>query len=106
MDEKFGKTMEEVRTDVAALLRGQTWPDAPASQGSTICLRILSEGNRGEDVKALQILLSGMDCPCGNADGIFGPKTRKATEKFQKKQGFPANGVADIPTWSKLLGVT
>ena len=105
---KYGKTMADVRKDVAAIMRGNDQPEAPepTPQGNVVSLRSLYEGNQGEDVKALQILLNGMSCSCGNADGIFGPKTKKATEKFQKKHNLPGTGVADIPTWSKLLGVT
>ena len=105
---KYGKTMADVRKDVAAIMRGNNQPEAPepTPQGNVISLRSLSEGSQGEDVKALQILLNGMSCSCGNADGIFGPKTQKATERFQKKHNLPGTGVADIPTWSKLLGVT
>ena len=102
---KYGKTMEDVRGDVAAIMRGNDRPEAPTPQDNTIRLRILSEGSRGEDVKALQILLSGMDCPCGNADGIFGPKTRKAAQAFQKQAALPVTGTISQPEWLHLLGV-
>lgn len=118
---KYGKTMDNVRRDVAALMRGEEWPETPAPaptpkptpvptptpapQGNAISLRTLSEGSTGDDVKALQILLTGMGCNCGNADGIFGAKTLAAVKKFQDMCGLVADGVVGILTWSKLLGV-
>ena len=111
---KYGKTMDNVRQDVAALMRGEAWPEtpattpkptpAPAAKTNTIGVRTLREGCEGEDVKALQILLTGWGCKA-DADGIFGPKTGAAVEKFQKKYGLTVDRVAGIETWSKALGV-
>jgi hypothetical protein len=106
---KYGKTMKDVRNDVAAIMNGKVEPakpaPAPASKGNTINLRTLSQGSKGEDVKALQILLNGMGFNCGTADGIFGAKTLAAVKKFQKMCGLVADGIVGILTWSKLLGV-
>jgi hypothetical protein len=110
---KYGKTMKDVRNDVAAIMSGKvesakptpTPAPAPASKGNTITLRTLSQGSKGEDVKALQILLNGMGFNCGTADGIFGAKTLAAVKKFQKKVGLGTDGIVGILTWSKLLGV-
>ena len=112
---KYGKTMDDVRRDVAALMSGKVEPveptptptptPAPASKGNAISLRTLSNGSKGDDVKALQILLNGMGFNCGTADSIFGAKTLAAVKKFQKKVGLGADGIVGILTWSKLLGV-
>ena len=118
---KYGKTMDDVRRDVAAIMRGEEWPEMPATdpapkptpgptptpapQGNAISLRTLSEGSTDNNVKALQILLNGMDCDCGTADGIFGAKTLAAVKKFQDMCGLVEDGVVGILTWSKLLGV-
>ena len=109
---KYGKTMDDARRDVAALMSGKVEPTpaptptpAPASKGNAISLRTLSNGSKGEDVKALQILLNGMGFNCGTADGIFGAKTLNAVKAFQKKVGLSADGIVGILTWSKLLGV-
>lgn len=110
---KYGKTMKDVRNDVAAIMSGKVEPakptptpaPAPASKGNAISLRTLSQGSKGEDVKALQILLNGMGFNCGTADGIFGAKTLAAVKKFQTKVGLGADGIVGILTWSKLLGV-
>ena len=100
---EFGKTMDDARRDVAAIMNGKT-ETAPAAKTNTVGLRTLRNGDKGEDVKALQILLNGMGFDCGAADGIFGSKTGAAVEKFQKKYGLAADKVAGIQTWSKLLG--
>ena len=117
---KYGKTMDDARRDVAALLRGEEWPEAPApdpkpepeqkpepaqTSGSyTLTMRVLKEGCTGEDVKALQQLLTANDCPA-DADGIFGPKTKAAVEKYQGKVNLPADGKAGQQTMGSLLGV-
>lgn len=117
---KFGKTMDDARRDVAALLRGEEQPEAPApdpkpepeqkpepapTSGSyTLTMRVLKEGCTGEDVKALQHLLTANDCPA-DADGIFGPKTKAAAEKYQGKVNIPADGKAGQQTMGSLLGV-
>ena len=79
----------------------------PAPQGSTVALRTLSKGSKGEDVRALQILLSGRGCN-GNMntpDGIFGPNTLGAVKLYQKKVGLDDDGIVGILTWRSLLGV-
>jgi hypothetical protein len=105
---KYGKTMDDARRDVAALMGKKVEPanpaPAPVASGNAISLRTLSKGSTGDDVKALQILLTGWGCKA-NADGIFGSKTKKAVEKYQHKVGLEDDGVAGIQTWSKLLGV-
>ena len=37
-----------------------------------------------------------------DADGIFGPATRKAVRDFQSVFGLPATGIVDYPTWYKI----
>jgi hypothetical protein len=109
---KYGKSMDDVRRDVAAIMNGKEEPakpatapaPAPAVKTNTISIRTLSEGCEGEDVRALQILLSGRGCKT-DADGIFGPKTKKAVEKYQKKVGLTVDGIAGKDTLSNLMGV-
>ena len=104
---KYGKTMDDARRDVAALMSGKEEPaptPAPASKGNAIGLRTLSSGSKGEDVKALQILLTGRGVST-DPDGSFGPKTLNAVKTYQKKVGLDADGIVGVLTWSKLLGV-
>ena len=72
-----------------------------------IGLRTLEKGSTGEDVRALQILLSGRGCngKMHKPDGIFGPNTLGAVELYQKKAGLEIDGVVGVLTWSSLLGV-
>ena len=67
----------------------------------------LSLGSEGESVRALQILLIGNDCSCGDygADGDFGGATKAAVVKYQGKVGLEEDGVCGPKTWAKILGV-
>ena len=61
----------------------------------------LMEGHSGYAVQQLQILLrdkgylSNSEC-----DGIFGPKTRDAVEKFQEVHGLTVDGIVGPKTWA------
>lgn len=68
-------------------------------------MRNLKKGCKGEDVKALQILLNGRGFNCGTADGIFGTKTDKAVKSCQTENKLTVDGVAGKATMSALLGV-
>lgn len=76
----------------------------------TMDMRNLKKGCKGEDVKALQILLIGRGYSCGSAgaDGDFGSATYKAVKAYQEdhedKCGKP-DGVAGKKTMGSLLGV-
>ena len=70
-------------------------------------LRVLKNGDSGDDVKAMQQLLEANDCK-GKMDskkyGSFGSKTEAAVKQFQKKKKLPQTGKCDEPTWAALLG--
>lgn len=70
-------------------------------------MRVLSNGDKGEDVKALQILLMGNACPCGKwgADGEFGIATENAVKQYQQKKKLQFDGIAGPETFKSLLGV-
>ena len=40
--------------------------------------------------------------PMVDADGIFGPETKVAVEKFQSIFGLPVTGIVDYRTWYKI----
>lgn len=69
--------------------------------------RTLSQGASGEDVRQLQIRVSGY--PGYGAvlalDGAFGPGTRSAVIRFQQAYGLAADGVAGPATFSKLYAL-
>ena len=69
----------------------------------TVTLNLLKNGSKGENVKALQILLNGRGFNCGTADGILGSKTVTAIKSFQDKNGLTKDGVVGAATWKALL---
>lgn len=58
----------------------------------------LSEGSRGDKVKALQQALIDLGYLTGRADGSFGTMTRNAVIDFQKANGLIADGIAGSAT--------
>ncbi|MBS6396821.1 MAG: peptidoglycan-binding protein [Clostridiales bacterium] len=67
----------------------------------------LSEGASGSKVQQMQEQLNVIGdaypaLPRIAADGIFGPGTRAAVQKFQSIFGLPATGIVDYPTWYKI----
>ena len=83
-------------------------PATEPERGEGLNLRVLKKGDKGEDVRALQILLAGNGCQ-GNmyeaGYGSFGANTEAAVKLYQKKTGLPQTGVADDAAWRRLLGV-
>ena len=70
-------------------------------------MKYLRKGSRGEDVRALQILLMGRGYSVGNcgADGVFGNDTHSAVTKYQRAKGLEIDGIVGQETMSSLLGV-
>lgn len=68
-------------------------------------LNVLRRGDKGEQVKTLQRLLSAFGCSVGlsGIDGSFGPATEKAVIKYQKKYGLTQDGIVGSATWTSLL---
>ena len=95
---KHGKSMDTFREDVASLNgRKEKSPQLP----------VLELGSRGENVRAMQILLEGNGCTCGRwgADGEFGAATLQAVKAYQQKKGLASDGIVGALTWGALLGV-
>jgi N-acetyl-anhydromuramyl-L-alanine amidase AmpD len=63
----------------------------------------LKLGSKGADVVTLQNRLNALGCPCGAADGDFGPRTESAVKAFQKKKKLVQDGVVGPKTWAALL---
>lgn len=76
-------------------------------EGYTMNMRNLKRGSRGEDVRALQILLAGRgyNGKMNKPDGIFGPNTEGAVKLYQKAKGLTVDGIAGPKTLGELLGV-
>ena len=85
-----------------------TEPETAPKSDFSLEMRVLKYGCKGEDVKALQILLIGNGCSCGEwgADGSFGTATEDAVKKYQRNNGLQVDGKAGPVTMSKLLGVS
>ena len=69
---------------------------APAVAEAESTVRDLKIGDTGDAVKAVQSAL-GI-----NADGIFGPNTRRTVISFQSKNGLDADGIVGAATRQKL----
>lgn len=82
-------------------------PATAPTGGAFIAMPTLKRGAYGESVKAMQILLIGRGYSCGRwgADGSFGAATHQALNQHKRAVGLPADGICDINTWRKLLGV-
>ncbi|MEU0162234.1 peptidoglycan-binding protein [Streptomyces sp. NPDC006261] len=63
---------------------------------------LLSNTQVGLEVAEAQCLLRRAGTVPGDIDGVFGPKTRRAVEHLQKRNGLIVNGVIDPPTWNAL----
>ena len=76
----------------------------PVTLPCYVKLPMLQRGDKGEYVRALQILLIGRGyaMPKWGADGDFGEETEKALQKYQADHGLFADGVAGNLTYAKL----
>ena len=82
---------------------------ATAKKGDfTMEMRVLKNGCKGDDVRALQILLIGNGYTCGGwgADGNFGAATETAVRNYQKAERLQVDGKAGPETMRSLLGVS
>ena len=63
----------------------------------------IQNGDKGQQVRVLQILLNAtLGCSL-DVDGIFGSKTESATKCFQREHDLDADGIAGPKTWGKML---
>lgn len=90
---------------VAAADSGQvTAQDVQAADACYAWSRSLSQGTTGDDVRQLQIRVSGYPgygVTLG-LDGEYGPATKAAVTRFQQAYGLTADGVAGPQTFTKL----
>lgn len=66
--------------------------------------RLIRRGAVGWDVAVLQFKLHGRGFSCGPPDGRFGPATRDALLRFQRRAGLAADGVVGPATVAALAG--
>lgn len=67
----------------------------------------LTVGSSGDKVRQIQEQLNRIArnypaLPTITADGIYGPATQAAVEKFQSVFGLPVTGIVDYRTWYKI----
>ena len=69
-------------------------------------VKLLKPGCKGEDVRAVQILLMGRGYSCGNggADGVFGNDTHSAVCAYQRAKTLEVDGIVGEQTLASLLG--
>lgn len=58
----------------------------------------LARGSSGPQVEVLQKALAALGVNPGPIDGVFGPKTEAAVQRFQKRAGLEADGIAGPKT--------
>lgn len=78
-----------------------TMPVAQASGTYNQLQHTLVQGDRGNDVKALQWLLTARGFST-TADGNFGSGTKSKVQSFQSSRGLTADGIVGPNTWNKL----
>lgn len=74
----------------------QTWAalvEAAHQLGDRLLYHKSSPMLRGDDVAELQQRLGALGFDAGRVDGIFGPDTADALEKFQRNAGLPIDGI-------------
>ena len=108
---KHGKTMDDVRRDVAKLMGMSVSTITPAPDNSkpatststsTSSTPSLRKGATGEAVKELQTSLNKLGYSCGAVDGSFGDMTLAAVLAFQKKYGLVQDGYVGPATWEAI----
>jgi peptidoglycan hydrolase-like protein with peptidoglycan-binding domain len=70
----------------------------------------LTVGSTGDKVRQMQEELARISksypaIPTITADGIYGPKTKAAVQKFQQVFGLPETGVVDYKTWYEISAI-
>ena len=63
---------------------------------------IFKTGNKGEDVKTIQEILTQLGYRPGPVDGWFGEKTETAVVQFQEENHLYADGIVGPATWKGL----
>lgn len=80
-------------------------PVEKPKEEDTVILDTLKLGDKGPQVKSMQLLLIGNGYRCGiwGADGDFGAKTDAALKKFQKANGLAVDGLYGPKSQNKLI---
>jgi len=57
---------------------------------------VLQYGDQGPEVRSLQVALRSLGYYTGSLNGIFGNGTRSAVRAFERRNGLPVDGIADL----------
>lgn len=78
----------------------------PAAKTYSVEVPMLKRNDKGEFVRAAQLLLIGRGFRCGScgSDGDFGPATQNAVQSFQRGYSLTIDGVIGPATWAALIG--
>ena len=88
---------------VVVLTDGEKANEKPDPAQFTKCLRVIRNGDTGEDVKILQVSLSIAGHYAGSINGIFGKVLEDAVKDYQKSVDVSVDGIVGKNTWAKLL---
>ena len=107
---KYGRTMDTVRNDVAKLLQGSgnitpsVGPTPTPNSQPSYNRQEIGRGDSGSDVEYLQKSLISLGYSVGTygADGDFGLATYKAVVKFQQDHNLDSDGIVGLKTWAAL----
>ena len=92
-----------MRTRIALTLAAAALATAaPAHAAATLGARVLEKGDRGNDVRVLQKLLTWKGWNPGPVDGVFGRKTKRAVKHFQRKRRIGVDGAVGPQTISEI----
>lgn len=94
----------EYTGETATEVTGET---KATEQASTVSgLPLIKYGDKGEAVRAAQLLLIGRGYSCGycGADGEVGQDTCNAVIAFQRDKGLQRDGIIGAQTWARLIG--
>jgi hypothetical protein len=85
---------------------GGLWEDAKTSFVVARLLKLTSPMMSGEDVQSVQEALMAQDYDVGvnGADGVYGPDTAKAVQRFQRDKKLQADGIVGPETAQALGG--
>lgn len=66
-------------------------------------MKLIKQGSKGSDVRAIQIFLLGRKLYLGIVDGDFGPKTKASVVAYQKSKGLQPDGIIGNVTLGAML---
>jgi len=115
-DPGYGQAGPKTRAKLKEAAKGEAVAPALPETASSVAKqavlkRTLKKGAKGDDVRKLQEILATDSevYPEGTVNGVFGPATQKALQRYQEKHGLArpgeaAYGVAGPKTRARLVG--